>query len=651
MGENLILEKTSPNKLELTNEQLEKFNRIYKYLGVDTFDSMSNQNHDFERFEKEWNSHSYDIERLTALLSNRRKWVEIMSLGPKFQEFIEGEITKNLEDKTRIASYNRYKLITDYFSLGYDTPNSFIITLLNNETVWNNPDGSTMHKLLNYIERKRSPEITDAVKQYIERIIEDDYTRHQYLTGDLANALNTLGIIANIGTARDTLANILSKKPSLTAYFAGHGDIFDGILGLYYKEVKPNEFDPTKENERLKSLEEELARLKKHPVDRPKDLDDDEGYDDYYGTSSLGGISLTDDPWNEGSHLRDERMETLDKETDEMIGRVNNLTLNEGLAPTAVSAIQLNVFNFLRQSSGATDEEVMIRIEKLRRLSDKEKLSSNIKNPLPTMGIEIEIPMNVLDGKKVAILNKFFISNYREILDDLWEVNPDFSYCAETQARIIQELAKMGALPIDRATKKIDDYSLLSLHVNFGIPSGITGEDLDKYQIKMELMNDVLIYAYSSINRIKGRKTNTSLTWNHAASSSEKNSNGIDQIRVRSQAVRLELRANEFKDYPTYRMLSESQEIVAMFCSYLKVKEGLQYTFVDAYLSDLWDKFEIEVSNYLKSEGLSPNSVDMNRDLVIEKMQNTDIQKWSRFLVFDYAKKVREVIKDIVPVI
>ena len=97
-------------------------------------------------------------------------------------------------------------------------------------------------------------------------------------------------------------------------------------------------------------------------------------------------------------------------------------------------------------------------------------------------------------------------------------------------------------------------------------------------------------------------------------------------------------------------MLSESQELVAMFTSYVKIEEKISSASVDERLADLWIKFEREVSDYLRSENLELNAVDiLPRHEISDKLQNTDLKRLSRFLVHDYAKKVNQIIKDTLP--
>jgi len=319
------------------------------------------------------------------------------------------------------------------------------------------------------------------------------------------------------------------------------------------------------------------------------------------------------------------------EQIEELVRRVNSITLKEEVAPTVISALQLHMFNFLFKHPQASDEDILLEFTKIQRLSEKENEASHINNPLPTIGIEIEIPDNVLTPEKIDILNKFDISN-KEEGSNLWEVNPDYSYTAEVQARIIQELGHLGAL-------RVEDP--LSLHVNFGMPTGLVHSVLDKYQDEIILINDLLIYGFVSEERILKRKTKNSFSYMGTIKESEKSKGGY--------IPRIELRACEFKDYPSFRMLSESQKLMAMFISHIKSSEKLPGgTFVEERLADLWNDFKEEVGEYLKKEGAGANAIDTADGVggVIDALRYTEIKEKSRSLISEYARKVSQIMKE-----
>lgn len=336
---------------------------------------------------------------------------------------------------------------------------------------------------------------------------------------------------------------------------------------------------------------------------------------------------------------------------DQMRGiavRVDEIVENADFADTALPAITFSLFNFLRLNPNASEEELKRELHKLQDMSNKESEYSNARNPLPTIGVEVEVPDWKLTQDKVAVLDILGIPNYAEVRDYLWEVNPNYSYSAEVQSRILQELVKLDAIPIDARTSKMRKDVLLSLHVNFGMPTGISTEELIKYRQQMTLLNDLVVYAFSSYQRILGRKFRTSYRFDHDAASSEKSQRRPSHpSRLSSRIVRLELRAGEFRDYPTFRMLSESQRLVAMFVAYVKTRESIATTFSEACLADLWVDFEKEGLAYLKEQDLVPNAIDneITETHVVSSMIFTTLRADARSIITRYANKVSDIIK------
>ncbi len=266
------------------------------------------------------------------------------------------------------------------------------------------------------------------------------------------------------------------------------------------------------------------------------------------------------------------------------------------IEPTAEGAIKLHIYNFLFKNPDASKEELKATFKKINKLSETEKEYSHENNFLPTIGIELEVPLKDLTYEDISVLNQLKIHN--ESAEDefglLWEVNPSFSYSPSVQSRIIQELAEMNAIPLKfdkrkrnphlkRVSEKTED--ILSLHINFGIPIKTTRQQLERgFLVPSFLVNDLLNYAFTSPKRITNRKTSTSLRFVHDAEDSEKNKNFTN--------LRLELRASEFRDYPTYRLIAESQKIIALFIAHMKFNLGdREMNDKEKLLAQLWGGF------------------------------------------------------------
>lgn len=318
---------------------------------------------------------------------------------------------------------------------------------------------------------------------------------------------------------------------------------------------------------------------------------------------------------------------------------------SDAFEPTSVPAIGLHLYNFFKDHAEPSEKELEKEINKCKRWSEmeneyKQSLSersahySQEGNPLSTIGIEIEILKRNLTPDKVAVLNELDIPNGEEMNSDrIWEVRPEFSYSPWIQSRIIQELAMMGALPLEGTDesrhKRIPKERVLSLHINLGWPRVIT------YKIShchiIETLSDTLNYAFTSTKRIRQLKV-----FPYNLKNSGKNSEVF---------FRLELKAPEFRDYPSYRMLAETQKLSAMLFSYIKKAENLPLSQTEKKLADLWLNFSGEVSEKFKKYGIEPGELDKKPKEVIRILENSDLKQKSREIFGRYARRVGEILK------
>lgn len=325
----------------------------------------------------------------------------------------------------------------------------------------------------------------------------------------------------------------------------------------------------------------------------------------------------------------------------------------EPIEPTAMPAIKLYMYNFMAKHPEAKEVELKKAFSKVNRLSELESKYGHESNILPTIGIEIETPKVNLTYDRIRILKRLDIPNYEESADYLWEVNPDFSYSPQVQARIIQELARMGALPLEEeplsSRKKIPKSEFLSLHVNFGMPRDLNYEKVRDHKVKIREVNDILTYAFSSTDRLKNRKTSTSLKIQTGVQKSKKNSLEKPEGRDRDyhDPIRLELRAGEFRDYPTYRMLSEAQKLVALLIAHIQEEENIAILSPRADdLLNLWEKFEKEVQDLRENFNLSQNMIDSYKlDDIVKILEETDLREKCRKIITKYSKEVAKILK------
>jgi len=306
--------------------------------------------------------------------------------------------------------------------------------------------------------------------------------------------------------------------------------------------------------------------------------------------------------------------------------------------PTAIPAIKLHLFNFFKNHPKPSEKELNKEINKCQRWSEMEKEYSQEGNPLPTIGIEIEMKKSDLMPDKVAILRKLSIPNYEEYtVANVWEVNPDFSYSSWIQTQMLRELVAMGALPLEETDdgrgKRIPAQRMFPLHINLGWP-------ITTYKIShchnIETLSDTLNYAFTSTKRIRRLKV-----FPYNLKKSKKSSSGKNN----GTFFRLELKAPEFRDYPSYRMLAETQKIGAMLFSYIKKTENLPLSPAEKKLADLWFNFSDAVSEKFKEYGIEPGDLSKKPKEAIKILESNDLKQKSREIFGRCARRVGEILK------
>lgn len=321
--------------------------------------------------------------------------------------------------------------------------------------------------------------------------------------------------------------------------------------------------------------------------------------------------------------------------------------------PTAVPAIKLHLYNFFKQHPEASENELAREINRCKRWSELEREYSEEENVLPTIGIEIEILKENLTPDKVAVLDELGIPNYEEPGSArIWEVNPDFSYSPWMQGRIIQELAAMGALPLEESVdgrhRRVPPQRILSLHINLGLPAGITNNIMQHHRHDIETLSDTLNYAFTSPGRLMRRL----VAAHYPLRPGMKSKKFLKMVPAEisgdnDEPFRLELKAPEFRDYPSYRMLAETQRVSTVLFSHIKETEGLPLNAVEQKLAGLWHDFSGEVERQRSEYGLVSNAIgNDNRSQVEVVLNNSDLRKTSREIFSRYAREVEKIIKE-----
>lgn len=233
-------------------------------------------------------------------------------------------------------------------------------------------------------------------------------------------------------------------------------------------------------------------------------------------------------------------------------------------------AVALAYYNF-NQKSEKTPRERQILENQLARLVRVEWAVSNPKNPLPTIGIEVEAPRKPFEKQDVSMYKEFFdaigmprnrVNAFPGETAEYWEFSPQPSYSAEVQARILSELIKGGfiaSLRFSQDPRDIRQYlddKFVSLHLNLGIPPFLAVNY--KQEREFRIFSTVLAVAFSSPERLRERQSNPFFRDKGAA----------DFMRKAPNSRRLEITALEVRTQNTHRLLKTAQILAAsMFAS------------------------------------------------------------------------------------
>ncbi len=507
--------------------------------------------------------------------------------GSELVDYVIGEVNAAIKDAKenggRNPSNTIFHLTNDVMEYAATFADAEKIgKLVLDDAICLDADGSTKSNLLQILDRVGGKENIEQLRLAALKILQAGRNLESNAPTDQMRATDMAYTLLNI-------KHRLVDEKETEAVDRTLGDISNALMDEGYKPLTADWIQERSQRIQNSNLEERFeAEFVEHEVPPPRSTGSghsmnsfDDGWDNWDSDPADRNYGMGSTRVEE-EHISPEVREQIEKN----IEKVDELTLKEEVAPTALPAIRLHMFNFLQKKPESSETELEEEFDRMKKLSDLEKKCAEKRNPLPTIGIEIEIPGYILTGQKLSILRSFSIPNHEEALDNLWEVNPDYSYSATTQSRIIQELGHLGAIPIDKGTKKVDSNEQLSMHVNFGMPEGITEKMLEKtkYKERIKVLNDLIIYAFTSPERLLARKTTRSLEIKNDALASEKGPKTQRNSRLSGNA-RLELRAGEFRDQSSFRMLTESQRLMAMLISYIKYAEKFEMTFAEACLA------------------------------------------------------------------
>lgn len=327
------------------------------------------------------------------------------------------------------------------------------------------------------------------------------------------------------------------------------------------------------------------------------------------------------------------RARDLSRQVHEWAKRDNFRSLN-----SLKIALTLALYNDSLSSEGYNKDKSIL-LKRLTNLVKEEIVSSDLTNPLPTIGIEIETPRKVVRKEKFYEYAEFFDEigmprnkiNRITFGEDCWEFSPSPSYCASTQSRIIAELIKGRFIPSllfskdGNDVRELLDDRLVSLHINLGIPENT----------KMQYLLDkgagfpaILSLAFSSPERLRNR--NSRAFWDLKPSEETEKGKGGD-------LGRLEIKAVELRTENQYRLIKEAQLLGAAFFAFLIDKQ--------TPLGKIWSDLITEVTPVFKQFGVSYwESLPVDKETAYLIMRDTDLNKRLRHVVDRKAIEISQLL-------
>lgn len=219
----------------------------------------------------------------------------------------------------------------------------------------------------------------------------------------------------------------------------------------------------------------------------------------------------------------------------------------------------------------------------------------------------------------------------------------------------------MGALPLEEDPTNTSGLGRinkqLSLHINFGYPEGITLRSVMVHKTALRLISDVLSIAFSSPERLLDRKTLISFNMDKSGKKGEKNAKTPEIIagEGNEETYRIELRSLEFSGYPSYRLITEAQRLMAaFFCvargtaqrTALTAQEQRLANIIKNSLPDIMELLEPINSLPEGQHTTSPlDTPQESRPELIRRIKQHDLQKKCRHLVWKLSHEINIVLQ------
>lgn len=290
---------------------------------------------------------------------------------------------------------------------------------------------------------------------------------------------------------------------------------------------------------------------------------------------------------------------------------------------------------------------------KFKKVLEEEKSAKG--NPyLPTLGTEIEIPHYIPDDR-LKLFKATEQLGIRKGGDPYWEFAVPFTYGAGAQSKMIHELIRgefISTTEEENGRKILYRGKEIPLHVNIGVPEGLKDsfrnkkEELKIFIDSVQILTNAFSYAFSSPERIhKNEWENSFFATREDVEKGRKHKKNSVSLEgtVEEFNERLEIRSLEVRDETVYRLLEQIQKLSsALFCSFKEENDTVEFR-----LKEIWEHFELDTTELIRSHGLTLNALDTKTSKVADAIRETQIQSKMRELITKTSLKIGNVFREV----
>ncbi|OGD73604.1 hypothetical protein A3K29_05805 [Candidatus Collierbacteria bacterium RIFOXYB2_FULL_46_14] len=521
---------------------------------------------------------------------------ELYKLGRPVLPFLEKAIEDRFNEHASFEASYLFQALAEEDDLG------LVEKLLRNKDVLSNPDGSAVSNLQKILAtilkeiREKDPD--DPRLHQAAKLMIDTYDLH----GNEYKKYRAISVLALTGT--EEARRFIEEKQMMT---------YDNVQMLADAKRVP------------------LYLIGREPIPKPDTTLQHTFLDDELESQ----IQV----WDLGGRVNLDPDETLDIEEINRIAAEAKMAVfrMDNVEETVKGELLLYAYNFLTTHENITDADREWLANRLNRINVIEKRYRDGAILLPTVGNELEMQPVFDRARHRKILESLGISLMNE-QDDLLEVNHGYSYSPSTQSRLLEELTKLGAIDLEEnenGSLIISPENVLSLHLNFGIPQEIETVIESTGGTDIDVLVDGLVYAFVSPHRLRVRKSS-------GFSYSIKTTN-VSRTE-KSGGRRLEIKITEFKNFPTFRLNQESQELVGAMFADMKRANGVELSEKEVVMADLWQEFKKEVVDLRLKYDIPAALYNKSKEKAAKVAENENLRNDMRQVVDTYSRKIREIV-------